>query len=369
MFRTAHLTDINVQHQREKRENEWEDVHLEEEVHYENLDEVDLPTDDIPVYKLPTTRPMSEREMMDAISQAVAESAWERRYRLERPHAQQRIKMHCNCKYCKHPNTYQTLAYRKKWLIQQGLWKDEKTETTEVDESAEKSTQIAREEGGAAFHMQQNSELATFVDQEIEDGIHHDRGYDGAFESIEQGLDKFEEDDNSDVKIYGDIYSIIETAENQIEIEETNASSDEHLEAHNEHNNKNAECDIVVDSKHDKKVCETKIGEATLESITFNSAREEYTCPPESSVSQKPEFPTPTILDPKRSNQRQKNNFLFKIGVMLGFVRANENDTFPKSKARKRQRNSRKYSRAGGSSIFCNNSNRPGSQENTPSNE
>ena len=127
VFRTAHLTEMNVQQQREEREEEWETADLEEEeVHYASLDEVKLPTEDCPVYK-PETRKMSHREMMDLVSQAVAESAWERRYRLERPKAQQRIKMQCRCKYCKRPNPYQTMAYRKKWLIQQGLWKEERS--------------------------------------------------------------------------------------------------------------------------------------------------------------------------------------------------------------------------------------------------
>jgi hypothetical protein len=126
IMRTNFLTDVYVHgHRQHKKEDLWVDADLREEIRYNSLEEVKLPTENCPVVK-PDAKKLSGREIQDAIAQAVAERAWERRYRLERPHAEQRITRTCRCKYCKNANPFQTHAYRKKWLIQQGLWNEPK---------------------------------------------------------------------------------------------------------------------------------------------------------------------------------------------------------------------------------------------------
>jgi hypothetical protein len=124
VMRTNYLTDVYVQgHRQHKKEDLWIDADLREEIRYNSLEEVQLPTENCPVVK-PATKKLSEREIKDAIAQAVAESAWDRRYRLERPHAEQRITRTCSCKYCENANPFQTHAYRKRWLVHQGLWNE-----------------------------------------------------------------------------------------------------------------------------------------------------------------------------------------------------------------------------------------------------
>jgi len=119
MMRTKYLTDIYLH---EDNRGRWSDDDDDlDSVHYESLDDVELPTDQCPVFTLETTK-RSESEQKELIAQQVAEAVWERRYRLERPRAKQRIKYRCNCKYCKTSSPYQTFAYRKKWLLQKNLW-------------------------------------------------------------------------------------------------------------------------------------------------------------------------------------------------------------------------------------------------------
>jgi hypothetical protein len=120
-IRTRYLTDIYLnEDQRERWVDEDEDF---ESVNYESLDDVELPTSHSPVYGCLTTK-ATDSELKDLLAQQVAEAVWERRYRLERPRAKQRITYRCYCKYCKTSSMYQTFAYRKKWLIQQKLWKE-----------------------------------------------------------------------------------------------------------------------------------------------------------------------------------------------------------------------------------------------------
>jgi len=125
VVRIKYLTDIYLHQEHADRSRCMsidEDSDLEP-VQYENLDDVQLPTSNCPVYvcvKVDITR----SELRDQLAQQVAEAIWDRRYRLERPQAHQRIKYRCGCKYCKTSSPYQTRAYRKKWLIQQKLWKE-----------------------------------------------------------------------------------------------------------------------------------------------------------------------------------------------------------------------------------------------------
>lgn len=120
-IRTKYLTDLYLHDDFRERPNDEEDEL--ERTHYESLDDVKLPTSQCPVRK-PVTTKMTNLELKDAIAQQVAEKVWERRYRLERPRAEQRIKSHCDCRHCKTSSPYQTFAYRKRWLVQQDLWKE-----------------------------------------------------------------------------------------------------------------------------------------------------------------------------------------------------------------------------------------------------
>ena len=118
LIRTKYLTDMYLE---ELKAHESDDDEDEESLKYDSLDDVELPTNHCPEFHVEQMK-LNEQELKDKIAQEVAERVWERRYRLERPRAQQRIKYRCTCKYCKTSSTYQTFAYRKQWLIQQNLW-------------------------------------------------------------------------------------------------------------------------------------------------------------------------------------------------------------------------------------------------------
>ncbi|KAG7347723.1 hypothetical protein IV203_016428 [Nitzschia inconspicua] len=141
VMRTNYLTDVYVQdHRQNKKDDLWVDADLREDnIRYESLDEVQLPVEDCPVVR-PVVKKLTGREIQDAIAQAVAESAWERRYRLERPRAEQRITRNCRCKYCGTANPFQTRAYRKRWLVQQGLWTEPEQETIATTMIGEETT-------------------------------------------------------------------------------------------------------------------------------------------------------------------------------------------------------------------------------------
>ena len=72
-----------------------------------------LPTNVLPKFKVQKQQ-LSKKEYMDALSTAVAEIAWDRRYRLDRPNANLKVTFGCDCKYCERPNIFQTALYRKK---------------------------------------------------------------------------------------------------------------------------------------------------------------------------------------------------------------------------------------------------------------
>mmetsp|Transcript_62842 Transcript_62842/g.152999 ORF Transcript_62842/g.152999 Transcript_62842/m.152999 type:complete len:589 (-) Transcript_62842:61-1827(-) len=141
-IRLRHLTDYNIsEHRKHKSDEIWDADILEQRanVHYDRLEDVPLPTEELP--SLPPERlkkpNMSNIELREAMAHAVAEKSWERRYRLERPRAEQRITVGCNCKYCgteTGPNPYQTLAYRKKWIESVHGVAEEEEEDEEVEE-------------------------------------------------------------------------------------------------------------------------------------------------------------------------------------------------------------------------------------------
>lgn len=120
-MRTRHLTNYHVRHlKQEKKDDFWDP---DEDVHYKRLEDVSLPTEVLPVYQPKNAKPISRIEFMDAVSRGVAESAWDRRYRLDRPNRELRVTNRCTCKYCKTANPYQTNAYRKRHLLHKGIWK------------------------------------------------------------------------------------------------------------------------------------------------------------------------------------------------------------------------------------------------------
>jgi hypothetical protein len=119
-IRTRHLTNQHVNHLRHEKKRDYWDP--DEQVHYNRLEDVKLPTQDLPLYKPKNAKKLSHKEYMEGISRGVAEYAWDRRYRLDRPNKELRIKQNCTCRYCQTSNPYQTNAYRKKWLVKQGLW-------------------------------------------------------------------------------------------------------------------------------------------------------------------------------------------------------------------------------------------------------
>eukprot|EP00537_Pseudo-nitzschia_pungens_P004763 CAMPEP_0172377000 /NCGR_PEP_ID=MMETSP1060-20121228/68676_1 /TAXON_ID=37318 /ORGANISM="Pseudo-nitzschia pungens, Strain cf. cingulata" /LENGTH=800 /DNA_ID=CAMNT_0013104667 /DNA_START=97 /DNA_END=2499 /DNA_ORIENTATION=+ len=120
-MRTKYLTDLYLDSEhRGKSDDDYRDIEC---VHCDSLDDVKLPTDQCPVRTRVTTK-MTHLELNESLSRKVAEKVWERRYRLERPRAQQHITDRCKCIYCKTSSPYQTVAYRKKWLVQQNLWKE-----------------------------------------------------------------------------------------------------------------------------------------------------------------------------------------------------------------------------------------------------
>lgn len=118
LIRTRYLTDMFLHE--DHRSVDDDDL---ESVHYDSLDDVELPSNINPVYACSEAK-ATKAELKDLIAQQVAEAVWDRRYRLERPRAKQRIKYRCTCKYCKTSSPYQTFAYRKRWLVQQNLWKE-----------------------------------------------------------------------------------------------------------------------------------------------------------------------------------------------------------------------------------------------------
>lgn len=168
LIRTKYLTEMYLHEYEWQHQSDDED---EESVHYDCLDDVQLPTDDCPTYSCSDAK-LDEQELKEKISQQVAERVWERRYRLERPRAKQRIKYRCTCKYCKTASTYQTFAYRKKWLLQQNLWcketvdnqiqatndplVDDSNEDTEIKKNSIRTTSTVKLTDGELSHIDES---------------------------------------------------------------------------------------------------------------------------------------------------------------------------------------------------------------------
>lgn len=119
VFRTSVLVPFHERLARQKvMSKDWKVGILEASCELSEgitVDTVNLPTTRVPRFKKPMgcSPVMSRDEIKDAIARGVAEGAWDRRYRLDRPQVQLRITSVCRCRYCENPNAFQTHAYKK----------------------------------------------------------------------------------------------------------------------------------------------------------------------------------------------------------------------------------------------------------------
>jgi hypothetical protein len=115
VFRTTLLVQNHVRdYQKDTVAKDWmlEILEDSEQTNYIGLDNVKLPTTNLPQFK-PAETKLSRQEINEAIARGVAERAWDRKYRLERPKRELRVTQKCRCSYCEHPNAFQTYAYRR----------------------------------------------------------------------------------------------------------------------------------------------------------------------------------------------------------------------------------------------------------------
>jgi hypothetical protein len=112
-LRTHFLLDQHVREGYREKKSQWDLTESIDTHDYTSIDEVELPTEKLPSFKPKDLKYMSQREALEAISNAVAASAWERNFRLQRPKAQLRVTRGCKCPYCKNPNPFQTHKYKK----------------------------------------------------------------------------------------------------------------------------------------------------------------------------------------------------------------------------------------------------------------
>jgi len=175
-IRTKYLTDRYLHQDHVDRERDFYDDDDIDPIHYSSLDDVELPTEQCPVIVCTTNR-MTTQELREALAQQVAEAVWDRRYRLERPLARQRIKYRCTCKYCRNSNPYQTVAYRKRWLIEQNLLKEpaviETIEETNLKETSNRTASTRK----SSIDEHNNSDPECEV-VEIFDGVLKETGND-----------------------------------------------------------------------------------------------------------------------------------------------------------------------------------------------
>lgn len=117
IFRTSVLVPLHEQDTRQASMSRDWNLDLLENVDENDtitLENVQLPTTRIPRFHKPSSnsKTLTRREIHDAIARGVAEGAWDRRYRLDRPQKQLRITSICRCRYCQNPNPFQTHAYK-----------------------------------------------------------------------------------------------------------------------------------------------------------------------------------------------------------------------------------------------------------------
>jgi hypothetical protein len=111
-LRTHFLLDQHVREEYQEKKNQWSAPESFEEPDYANIDDVILPTEQLPSFKPKDIKFTTQREAMDSISRGVAAAAWDRNFRLQRPKAQLKVTRGCKCPYCKNPNPYQTHKYK-----------------------------------------------------------------------------------------------------------------------------------------------------------------------------------------------------------------------------------------------------------------
>lgn len=111
-LRTHFLLDQHVREEYREKKNKWSVQESFEGPDYVSIDDVELPTEQAPTFKPKDIKFMTQREALEALSNAVAVGAWERNYRLQRPKSQLKVTRGCTCPYCKNPNPYQTHKYK-----------------------------------------------------------------------------------------------------------------------------------------------------------------------------------------------------------------------------------------------------------------
>jgi hypothetical protein len=315
-MRTNFLTDVYVQgHRQHKKDDLWVDADLTEEIRYNSLEDVQLPTEKCPIVK-PAPKKLSMREINDAIAQAVAESAWERRYRLERPHAEQRITRTCSCKYCENANPYQTHAYRKKWLVQQGLWNEPEEAFVATTTLAEEMTVMAMQSGSEDSHGDEDEEKKK---ENEEKEVEQSKVSVDLFEPVIDDLLDFHVVDEEILNLHG-----------------------------NECMNQNIELD-----NHDQRYPlpdADDVWAVPKKSFPSNERQEGVKCDTEfvkSDVDCKWSTDEDALLEdstPHPKKPRRSRSFLSEIGSVLGLLRVDDNDTSVSAKAQ-RLRRTRRHNR------------------------
>ena len=147
VVRQMYLIDRRIDEERKYKKEEWSAENAANIIQYNSMDEVALPSASAPKWR-PKTTQKTHRELMDAISNGVAERAWERNYRLNRPKANLMLTRKCKCKFCVNPNPYQTHKYKQ--MEEEGIEKsdgpilevkeDERKKTTQAWNSHVKQT-------------------------------------------------------------------------------------------------------------------------------------------------------------------------------------------------------------------------------------
>jgi hypothetical protein len=154
-----------------KEENEGgESMIVKPMVCYSNIEDVKLPKKRPPridpeKYKERLKKDMEEAVLkhrpLQSISHDVAEKAWERRMRLDRPGGMPKILEKCPCPYCVDPSPYQTYAYRVKH--------DKRIEEGYESVSSEEERRQKREERRLARRKTRPPPTAEPIDRENPD--------------------------------------------------------------------------------------------------------------------------------------------------------------------------------------------------------
>lgn len=112
VVRQLYLIDRQLHEEKKWKEGEWSAENAQSVVRYKNWEDVELPSEEAPKWR-PRESTKTHRDLMEAISNGVAERAWERNYRLNRPKANLKVTRTCACKFCVNPNPFQTHKYKK----------------------------------------------------------------------------------------------------------------------------------------------------------------------------------------------------------------------------------------------------------------